>query len=103
MMAKKRTRVKPSVLRGRRKGYTSEDFPAGARGRYKVPTYQFVWCEKVDKSRNFGMDTFGGLNCSVRTVGKGVACEARDGKSGLCYESVYLYETGASPKYRRKK
>ena len=92
-----------SVLRGRRKDYSSTDFPDVPRGAFKVPTYEYIHCQKVEHSKIMRMDLSTGLNCSVKAVGKGVTCTGYDGEPALCFESVHLYETGKSPKYRGKR
>jgi len=67
---------------------------------FKEPTYAFVHCEKVEKSRIFGKEVFTGTNCSIQTMGKPIKCE-QGGYDKLCLESVHLYDE-SPPTYPKR-
>lgn len=68
------------------------------------PTYSFIHCEKVDKSRMFGKDVFAGTNCALENIGKPIKCKIGD-LDKICVETIHLYDEypPTYPKNKRHK
>ena len=67
---------------------------------FTEPTYQFIHCEKVERSKLFGMNLATGINCAVEKVGKSVKCKW-GGIEKDCYESIHMYDK-SKPEYKKK-
>ena len=61
---------------------------------YKVPPHAFIYCHKIDpKKKSFGMNTVMAENCVIVPQGeKAKKCKTKDGRSGLCYETIHIYD-----------
>ncbi len=69
---------------------------------FKEPTYAFVHCEIVEKSRIFGKNVYTGTNCAIETIGKPIRCEVGD-LDKKCVESVHMYDNYPPTYPKRKK
>jgi len=67
---------------------------------FTEPTYAFIHCEKVEKSRIFGKDVFAGTNCAIENFGKPIKCKLGN-LDKICVESIHLYDE-SPPTYPKK-
>ena len=68
---------------------------------FTEPTYTFIHCETVEKSRLFEMNLATGTNCAIESVGKPVKCKLWN-LDKECVESVHMYDN-SKPTYPKKK
>ncbi len=68
---------------------------------FKEPTYAFVHCEIVEKSRVGGMTVYTGTNCAMEHIGKPIKCKLGN-LDKICMESVHMYDE-SPPTYPKKK
>ena len=67
---------------------------------FTEPTYQFIHCETIERSKLFGMNLATGINCAIESFGKPVKCKAK-GIDKMCVESVHMYDN-TKPEYKKK-
>ncbi len=67
---------------------------------FTEPTYEFIHCEIVERSKLFGLNSATGTNCAVEKFGKPVKCEV-NGIKKECYETVHMYDN-STPEYKKK-
>ena len=70
-------------------------------GVFKEPTYAYVWCEKIDRSKSFGKNVYSGENCAYEIVGKPVKCKL-GGREVKCLETAHIYDR-SPPTHRNRR